>query len=101
MLIFFFKDGLVETLRRTGQHFIHCFIVQQEAGFTNRTDVAATRVFHSMYKLQAITLSPNSIKSNPEPVDVSLLRQQVNYTIWFQFIISLTRCNKYIFLFNS
>lgn len=79
--VLFFKDGLVETLRRTGQHFIHCFIAQHEAGFTNRTDIAATRVFHSIYKLQAVTLSPNSIKSNTEPVDIPLLRKQVNYSI--------------------
>jgi len=68
-------------LRRTGQHFIHCFIAQHEAGFTNRTDVAATRVFHSVYKLQSTTLSPNSNKPNPEPVDIPLLRQQVHFTI--------------------
>jgi len=67
-------------LRRTGQHFIHFFIAQLEAGFTNRTDVAATRVFNSIYKLQAITLSPNSNKPNIEPVDIPLLRQQVSYT---------------------
>ncbi|VVC24577.1 Hypothetical protein CINCED_3A021796 [Cinara cedri] len=73
----FAVDGLVETLRRTGQHFIHCFIAQHEAGFTNRTDVPATRVFHSMYKLQSITLSPNSSKPNTEPVDIPLLRQQI------------------------
>eukprot|EP00102_Acyrthosiphon_pisum_P008588 XP_003245431.2 PREDICTED: unconventional myosin-XVIIIa [Acyrthosiphon pisum] len=73
----FAVDGLVETLRRTGQHFIHCFIAQHEAGFTNRTDVAATRVFNSMYKFQSITLSPNSNKPNPEPVDIPLLRQQM------------------------
>lgn len=53
--------------------------MQHEAGFTNRTDIAATRVFHSMYKLQSITLSPNSTKTNLEPVDIPLLRQQVNY----------------------
>lgn len=69
----------METLRRTGQHFIHCFVAQHEAGFTNRTDVAATKVFHSMYKLQAMSLSPNSSNPNNEPVDIPLLRQQVNY----------------------
>lgn len=69
----------METLRRTGQHFIHCFVAQHEAGFTNRTDVAATRVFHSMYKLQAMPLSPNSSNSYIETVDIPLLRQQVNY----------------------
>lgn len=81
LCVIFFQDGLVETLRRTGQHFIHCFIVQHEAGFTNRTDVAASRVFNSISKLEAIALSPNSSKPNMESVDIPLLRSQVLFTI--------------------
>lgn len=76
-----FKDGLVETVRRTGQHYVHCFIAQHDAGFTNRTDVASTRVFHSINKLQAVTLSPNSNKSNVESVDIPLLRKQVSHNV--------------------
>lgn len=86
-------------MRRTGQHFIHCFIAQREAGFTNRTDVAATRVFHSMYKLQTMTLSPNSSKPNTEPVDIPLLRQQVNYIIYFNLIlITEAHCMFYVLI---
>lgn len=82
----------METLRRSGQHFIHCFIAQHEAGFTNRTDVASTRVFHSMFKLQSVTLSPNSNKPITEPVDIPLLRQQVNYiTIKISYLYSIIK----------
>ncbi|XP_050434820.1 unconventional myosin-XVIIIa-like isoform X2 [Adelges cooleyi] len=73
----FSVDGLIETLRRTGQHYVHCFIAKCDAGHTNRTDVAATRVFHSSYKLTSATLSPVTNKPNTDVVDIPLLRKQM------------------------
>lgn len=40
-----------------------------------------------MYKLQAITLSPNSSKANTEPIDIPLLRQQVNILFDFNLLL--------------
>lgn len=53
-----------------------------------------------MYKLQAITLSPNSSKANTEPIDIPLLRQQVNILFKFQFIIISDVILKLIIFFS-
>ncbi|XP_050544906.1 unconventional myosin-XVIIIa-like isoform X2 [Daktulosphaira vitifoliae] len=73
----FAVDGLIETLRRTGQHFVHCLMPKIDAGYSNRTDVATIRVFHSLYKLTSSTLSPISNKPNLDFVDIPLLRKQM------------------------
>lgn len=49
-----------------------------DVGYTNRTDVAAIRVFHSLYKLTSFTLSPVSNKPSIDIVDIPLLRKQVS-----------------------
>ena len=57
----FTVDGIIDTLRRTGTHFVHCYLLQHNAGT------------HSI-----VNASPNnSLQGNEEMVNIPLLRSQV------------------------
>lgn len=60
----FTVDGIIDTLRRTEKHFVHCFLLQHNAGSTT-------------------IASPNGNIINPydDLVNVPLLRSQVNFIL--------------------
>lgn len=62
----FTVDGIIDTLRRTGTHFVHCYLLQHNAGK------------HTKYTANG---SPSSaagqVSSEEEMVNVPLLRSQV------------------------
>lgn len=72
----FTVDGIIDTLRRTGTHFVHCYLLQHNAGQ------------HTAYSSNG---SPNTSAvqhSKEELVNIPLLRSQVDYTDWIVFQIT-------------
>lgn len=59
----FSVDGIIDTLRRTGTHFVHCFLLQHYAGTSSI--ISGTH--------------PTGHSSQNDIVNVPLLRSQVNY----------------------
>ena len=59
----FTVDGIIDTLRRTGTHFVHCFLLQHNAG--NHNNIIGT------------TSPLNILQNNTDIVNVPLLRSQV------------------------
>lgn len=64
----FTVDGIVDTLRRTGTHFVHCFLLQHSAGVQSVVG-GATSPYNSLQN------------GNEDMVNVPLLRSQV-WILW-------------------
>lgn len=60
----FTVDGIVDTIRRTGMHFVHCFLLQHNAG--NSSSVLSNKALH---------------QSSEDIVNVPLLRSQVIFLL--------------------
>lgn len=64
----FIVDGIIDTLRRTGTHFVHCFLLQHNAGQISTTPGGG---------------SPHTVSMNSgcdDIVNIPLLRSQVRLT---------------------
>lgn len=69
----FTVDGIIDTLRRTGTHFVHCYLLQHHAGLQSNVSTSG---------------SPNcSFQTNNEDmVNVPLLRSQVSTRFYQNFV---------------
>lgn len=66
----FTVDGIVDTLRRTEKHFVHCFLLQHNAG-----------------TLAVATPNGNTLNPYDDLVNIPLLRSQVSFNILEQEIV--------------
>lgn len=68
----FTVDGIIDTIRRTGTHFIHCFLLQHSAGSSS---LVSNKTFH---------------QNSEDIVNIPLLRSQVFYLIPYYWVYNLT-----------
>lgn len=87
----FTVDGIIDTLRRTGTHFVHCYLLQHNAGQ------------HNSY---SATGSPNGneiANNSDEMVNVPLLRSQVGSMMYFNWkmkLVNIYPCCFYIMTYH-